>query len=106
MDAVKRLLWWLIAGSVGGVNRAKIIHLLKERPYNANQLTEELKLDYKTIRHHLEILEKNNLITTIGSGYGKMYSLSSMLEENFAVFDEIWAQIGKNGLKGKKNRGD
>ena len=105
MDAVKRLLWWLIAGSVGGLNRAKIIHLLKEHPYNANQITEELKLDYKTVRHHIEVLEKNNLITSIGSGYGKMYCLSPLLDENFQVFSDIWDEIGKNDIKGAKNRG-
>jgi DNA-binding transcriptional ArsR family regulator len=106
MDAVKKLLWWLIAGSVGGENRAKIIHLLKKQPYNANQLTDALNLDYKTIRHHIEVLEKNNLITTIGSGYGKMYCLSQLLEDNFDVFNDIWAQIGKNSFNTKKNRGD
>jgi DNA-binding transcriptional ArsR family regulator len=106
MDAVKRLLWWLIAGSVGGVNRARIIQKLKERPCNANQLTEALKLDYKTVRHHIEVLEKNNLVTSTGQKYSKMYFLSALLEENFSSFSEIWAQIGKKDLKGKKDRGD
>ncbi|HIE30965.1 MAG TPA: ArsR family transcriptional regulator, partial [Methanosarcinales archaeon] len=35
---MKRMLWWLIAGTKGGVNRARIIKILHERPYNANQL--------------------------------------------------------------------
>lgn len=104
MDAVKRLLWWLVAGSAGGYNRAKIIHLLRERPYNANQLTEALGLDYKTVRHHIDVLEKNNLISSMGDKYGRMYTVSVLLEDNFSVFDGIWAQIGKNGLKGKKDR--
>jgi hypothetical protein len=29
------------------MNRARIIRALKDRPYNANQLTEVLGLDYK-----------------------------------------------------------
>jgi len=45
----KVFLWWLIARSKGGENRARIILELKKRPYNANKLAEQLSLDYKTI---------------------------------------------------------
>ena len=99
MRAVKRLLWWLLAGSTGGLNRARIINALDERPYNANQLTEKLKLDYKTVRHHLEVLEENDMITASGKKYAKMYFISPLLEENMEVFSSIWEQIGKNENK-------
>jgi len=61
----KRLLWFLFAGSKGGNNRIKIVHLLMERPYNINQLAEALGLDYKAIQHHITVLEKNNMITRL-----------------------------------------
>ena len=96
MRPVKQLLWWLIAGSEGGVNRARIIHTLKEEPCNANQLAERLELDYKTVRHHIDVLTKNNMLTTMGGKYGKMFFLSSILEENYDIFEEIWVRIGKN----------
>jgi len=54
----KRLLWYLFAGSKGGNNRLKIIDLLKEHPYNINQLADVLDLDYKSIQHHITVLEK------------------------------------------------
>jgi len=41
------------------------------------------------------ILEKNNLITHTGSGYGMMYFLSDLLEKNKEFYDEIWGKIGK-----------
>ena len=41
----KRLLWFLFAGSRGGENRIRIIDLLKDRPYNMNQLAEVLGID-------------------------------------------------------------
>jgi DNA-binding transcriptional ArsR family regulator len=105
MRAVQQLLWWLIAGSEGGVNRARIIHALKNDPCNANQLAERLQLDYKTIRHHIDVLEKNNLIISMGNKYGKMYFLTSMLEENYDVFEQIWVRIGKNEVKKEDNKG-
>jgi DNA-binding transcriptional ArsR family regulator len=51
-------------------------------------------MDYKTIRHHLEVLRKNNIITTVGEGYGRTYFLSSDVEESYALFEEIWNRIG------------
>ena len=57
--SLKYILGWLIAGTRGGPTRAKIIAVLKESPQNANQLATILKMDYKTMRHHLEVLEKN-----------------------------------------------
>ena len=96
---MKRLLWWLLAGTRGGANRARIIAVLKGRPYNANQLTEILELDYKTVRHHLDILVKNGVVVTQGEGYGMMYFLSRDLEDNYDELEEIWEQIGQTGIK-------
>ena len=59
--SLKYLLGWLIAGTRGGPTRAKMIEALKESPQNANQLATLLKMDYKTMRHHLEVLEKNRV---------------------------------------------
>jgi DNA-binding transcriptional ArsR family regulator len=85
----KYLLGWLILGTRGGLSRAKIIETLKETPQNANQLANLLELDYRTIRHHLEVLEKNRMITSAGEGYGITYFLSPAMEENYDLFEEI-----------------
>ena len=106
MNAMKRLLWWLLAGSVGGVNRGRILEELFQTPHNANELSKLMVLDYKTIRHHLEVLEKNRLITSTGSGYGKMFFPSDLLEENRLVFNEIWGQIGKKQIKDEPPKGE
>ena len=91
---MERVLWWLIAGTKGGVNRARMINTLRDRPYNANQLSEVLELDYKTIRHHLKVLSENGVVTSAGDGYGAMYFLSPAMEANYALFEEIWEKIG------------
>jgi len=93
--SLKYLLGWLIAGTRGGPTRAKIIRVLKESPQNANQLATILKMDYKTMRHHLEVLEKNKIITSIGERYGATYFLSQTMEDNYSLFEEIASKIGK-----------
>ncbi len=93
--SLKYLLGWLIAGTRGGPTRARIIEALKESPQNANQLATLLKMDYKTMRHHLDVLEKNKMLTSVGDRYGATYFLSQVLEDNYALFEEIVAKIGK-----------
>ncbi|MGD6805524.1 MAG: ArsR/SmtB family transcription factor [Candidatus Bathyarchaeia archaeon] len=93
--SLKYLLGWLIAGTRGGPTRARIIEALKESPQNANQLATLLKMDYKTMRHHLDVLEKNKMLTSVGDRYGATYFLSQTLEDNYAVFEEIVKKIGK-----------
>ena len=91
----KQLLLWLIEGSRGGVNRGRIIMAIKEQPLNANQLGILLGVDYRTIRHHIDVLEKNHLITSMGEHYGKVYFLSRDLEQSYGDFEEIWNRIAK-----------
>jgi DNA-binding transcriptional ArsR family regulator len=93
--SLKYLLGWLIAGTRGGATRTKIIETLKETPQNANQLATQLGMDYRTIRHHLKVLEKNKLITTAGESYGTTYFLSPLLEENYGLFEEIVNRMWK-----------
>jgi len=96
---LKYLLWWLIAGTRGGVTRAKMITALKESPQNANQLANQLKMDYRTIRHHLKVLQKNRIITSAGDMYGTTYFLSPEMEENYALLEEILKRIWKKEKK-------
>ncbi len=92
----KRIAWHLICSTRGGVNRAKILHVLMENPSNANQISTQLKLDYKTITNHLEVLKKNKLIITENEdSYGATYFSSPIMEKNYFVLDEIMGKIGK-----------
>jgi DNA-binding transcriptional ArsR family regulator len=90
------VLWWLLAGTKGGGTRAIVIAALKEMPRNANQLAGDLELDYKTIRHHLNVLVKNGIVSSMGEGYGTTYFLSPELNESYHMFEEIWRKIGKS----------
>jgi len=92
----KRLLWFVFAGSRGGLNRLKIISKLKENPLNTNQLANEMGLDYKAIQHHIKVLQKNNMITKIGEKYGVTYFISTFLEVNMETFEEIERKLDKS----------
>ena len=88
--ALRQLLWYLIGGTRGGANRARILESLRERPRNGHQLAEVLGLDYRTIRHHLNLMVKNGLLTRpAGDAYAAPYFLSKYVEENWAVFEEV-----------------
>ncbi len=93
---VKRLLYFVFAGSKGGINRLKLISLIREKPLNANQLAKEMDLDYKAIQHHIGVLEKNNLITRIGEKYGATFFISTFLEINLDALNEIVAKLKKS----------
>ena len=99
---LKYLLGWLITGTRGGSTRAKIIMAIRETPQNANQLANSLELDYRTIRHHLKLLEKNKIFTSTGDGYGNTYFLSTNMEENYVLFEEILNKLWKKQKREKK----
>ena len=94
MQEVERALYWIIVGTMGGNNRARIIKELLIKPQNTNQLSKKLNLDFKTIQHHLKVLEKNKfVIYKGGGGFAKIYFPSQMLEENIESFNKIISEI-------------
>ena len=90
---IRQLLGWLIIGTKGDKTRSQIIKTLKKSPQNSNQLASLLKVNYKTIRHHLTVLEKNKLIISAGDHYSTAYFLSELMEENYGLFEEITGKM-------------
>lgn len=93
---VKRLFLFVFSGTRGAIPRIKMVQLLRNNPGNMNQLSSELGLCYKTIQHHIKVLEKNNLLSKAGDKYAVMYFLSPLLESNMEVFDEIVSKMEKS----------
>jgi len=90
----KMILWSIIAGTRGGINRAKILNLIKDTPMNANKIATVLNLDHKTIVHHVKILSKNQLVVKAQKEYGAEYQLTQIMKENQSVLEEIMKKIG------------
>ena len=66
MEPTKRLLFWLLEGTKGGPTRIQLLSLLAKKPMNMRQLALAAKLDYKTVEHHVRLLEKNLVIEPTG----------------------------------------
>jgi DNA-binding transcriptional ArsR family regulator len=94
--AFKRILWYLIASTRGGPTRAKMLDALRKNPMNANQLAKNLKVDYRTVQHHIKILVNHRILTVVNKdSYGAVYFLSDELEQNILLFEQIWDKIRK-----------
>lgn len=86
MEAV---LWYVLTGTRGGPNRLRILGALDDRPQNANQLAETLDLDYKTVRHHLDVLVENGVLQTSGDEYGAVYLPTDQATHHWSTVEEI-----------------
>ena len=60
-------------------------------------------MDYKTVRHHLDVLRENDCIMTLGNeGYGLLYTLSPRLQTHFEDFEQIWRRLENDADLGKE----
>ena len=92
---MEKALWYLLAGTRGGENRARIIRSLAERPRNANQLAGELDLDYNTVRHHLDMLLDHDVVEKGETDYATLYFLTDRFEDNVDAFERITEKVGE-----------
>ena len=83
LDSFERLLWWLFAESAGAKTRKIVLSSIRDKPRNAQQLSRDLGLDYTTVRHHLRVLEANNLVVAEGAKYGRVYFVSETMESRW-----------------------
>ncbi|PSQ19389.1 ArsR family transcriptional regulator [Halobacteriales archaeon QS_8_69_26] len=83
------VLWHLLASSRGGPSRVRIVRAIDERPRNANELAEELDLDYTTVRHHLDVLMENNVVERSGDEYAAVYLFTDQVEGHWDTVEEI-----------------
>jgi DNA-binding transcriptional ArsR family regulator len=90
------ILTHMFVGTRGGDNRLRIIKKLERRQFNPNQLVKELGLDYKTIVHHLEILEENGLVERAGNKtYGGIFSMTEFGKSNMGLINRLIRDLGE-----------
>jgi len=89
----------VFTGMSGRYTRLRIICAITEDPMNTMEISKKLELDYKTIKHNIEVLEKNNFITREGEGYGDMFFPSDLISSNlptlYSVIRKVEAKLDK-----------
>jgi DNA-binding transcriptional ArsR family regulator len=86
-------LWYVLTGTRGGKNRVRLLRALAERPRNANQLADDLDLDYKTVRHHLDVLMDNGVVENSGDDYGAVYLPTEQVRQHWDTVEDIFEQV-------------
>ena len=98
---IVKLLSPIFTGMQGRYTRLKMILAIAENPLNTLQLSKELGYDFKSIKRNLKILEENNLIERVGSGYGGMFFLSELMQTNLPTLLEVIEKVDKRLSKKK-----
>jgi len=100
---METVLWYVLTGTRGGPNRVRILRTIEARPRNANRLAEILDLDYKTVRHHLDVLTDNDIVVTSGDDYGSIYMPSGQVKQHWEVVEEIIEQVDVEDRETKRD---
>ncbi|WP_158056358.1 ArsR/SmtB family transcription factor [Halorussus halophilus] len=90
---MESVLWYVLTGTRGGANRARLLRAIDERPRNANQLAEDLDLDYKTVRHHLDVLMENDIVQNSGDDYGAVYLPTDQARHHWETVEQIIEEV-------------
>ena len=83
----------VFTGMSGRYTRLRIICSITEIPMNTLELSKKLELDYKTIKHKIGVLEKNNLIIRQGTGYGDMFFPSDLISMNLPTLYKVIRKV-------------
>lgn len=79
----------LILGRKGGRTTVKIIDEILKQPYNTNQLSNELDLDYNTVKYHMHLILKSELVVQSENKYGSLFYPSPKLINNLKEYEQI-----------------
>ena len=83
----------VFTGMGGRYTRMRILCAITENPMNTMKLSKKLGMDYKTIKHSIDVLEKNNLIQREGGGYGDMFFPSELISSNLPTLYSVIRKV-------------
>jgi predicted transcriptional regulator len=94
----ERNFYLLLSLSRGAESRRRILKALLSEAKNCSQIAKELKLNWRTVNRHLQILTKENMIKISGFGQRDFYKLTSTGEEAIEIINKKMKKHGQ-GLK-------
>jgi len=83
----------VFTGMSGRYTRLRIICAITENPMNSMEISKQLDLDYKTVKHNIEVLEKNNFIIRKGEGYGDVFFPSELISNNLPTLYSVIRKV-------------
>lgn len=92
----------VFTGMGGRYTRMRILCAITENPMNTLELSKKLELDYKTIKHSIDVLEKNGLVVREGHGYGDMFFPSEKISSNLPTLYTVIRKVEKKLAKSEK----
>ena len=95
---MNKILFSLISKK-GGPTRLKIINELYKSPQNRNELSKKLKIQYRTVIHHMNILLDENIVEKENKKYGRLYFLTEYMYDNEDKFRKFEKQMEKRHMK-------
>ncbi|MDE1765605.1 MAG: winged helix-turn-helix transcriptional regulator [Thaumarchaeota archaeon] len=85
----KNVFYSVFVTSRGGPNRTRLMWLIRRGHVTNARVAKLLGLNYLTVKYHLQVLERNNLVIHKGEKRNVMFSISTFFEINSVLFDEI-----------------
>lgn len=96
LNITDKELFTMLIGETGGQTRIKILDAILIMPCNANQLSKQLKLDYKTITYHLDIICNHKYATRERFGKITFYYPSDKLIKKLDEYNQIKGKINNH----------
>ena len=79
-----------------------LLSILIRKPMNMRRLALAAKLDYKTVEHHVRLMEKNSIVESTGGGYGRVFFVSELVLAQTDFVKTIRGVKNGKGKNGKK----
>lgn len=90
--AVTGPLWYVLTGTRGAPDRARILLALDRRPRSARRLAADLHLDVATVSHHLDVLVANGVVHERADRDETVYVPSPWARRHWATVEDVIEQ--------------
>lgn len=90
---MRAVLWYVLTGTRGGSERARILRALDARPRPVDRLAGALGLPPETVRHHLDVLAENGLVERM-DGREAVYRPTDQSRRHWDRIENLAPEVG------------